>query len=350
VLSLAAIAAIASAIGFLAAATVAACSAAAGRAPLVRLARGIAIGAAVPLLFLVSRGPALPFVVLAAVAAFPQPEPLALALAAGAAILAGLAPAAGVASVGLAVAGGAAALAAHAVGRSVSSHLASGRDPAWPSSLGGAAACSLVVAIDGGHALRWGYGVASADARVDAPDAGLLLGLTLLASLAGALLLGADAAAVTEGPPASALARQLGRRALLLASGLAVISAGLLFRAAGWAEGRPLGGATDLAAVVAAAALLASVVPSLLAERVAGDSVDDEQSGAVISRMVVVAALAATLAAGVEGWMRAGTYLTPLTQRLLSASLVAFAAAETERFRAGLRALALAALVVALLR
>jgi len=91
-------------------------------------------------------------------------------------------------------------------------------------------------------------------------------------------------------------------------------------------------------------------VPPLLAERTSGDAFDDEQAGTVISRLVVVVALAAVLAAAAEGWLRTGTYLTPLTARLLSASLVAFAASETVRFHAAARVLALAGLVLAVLR
>jgi len=350
VLSLGAIAAVASALGFLAASLVAAVGAAEGRARLLGLARGLAIGATVPLLGLLSRPAAAPFVAFAAVAAFPGPQPVALALAAGAALLAGLLPLGGTLSIALALTGAAAALAAHAVGRSLSAHLAGGRDPALPASLSGAAACGLVIALDGGHAWRWDYGVLSGTVRVAAPDAGLLLGFTLLSSLAGALLLGADAAAVSEEPIASPLARMLGRRALLLGSGLALIAAGLVLRAGGWAEGLTLGGAADLAALVAAGALLAGAVPALLADHVSGDTLDDQQSATVISRMVVVVTLAAALAAGAEGWLRSGSYLMPLTERLLSASLIGFAAAETAHFRVPARVLALLALGVALLR
>lgn len=348
-LSLAAIAAIACSIGFLAACVLAAAGAAAADPKRLGLARGIAIAAAAPLLVLVSRPAAVPFVAFAVVAAFPGPQPIALALAAGAAVLAGLVPVGGIPSLALALAGAAAALAAHAVGRSVSAFLASGRDPALPSSVSGAAACGLVVALGGGRALHWDYAAVSGTARLGAPDVGLVLALTLLSSLAGALLLGADSMAVAGPAPASPLARMLGRRALLLGSGLSVIAFGLVFRAGGWADGLPLGGANDLAALVAAAGLLASAVPALLVHRVSGDPLDDEQSATVISRMVVVVTLAAAIAAGAEGWMRLGTYLTPLSERLLSAALVGFAAAETDHVRGTARVLALVAVAVPLL-
>jgi hypothetical protein len=227
---------------------------------------------------------------------------------------------------------------------------------AWPASAAGALAGGLVIGLDGGRALRWGYGVVVAGpVRTEAPDAGLVLGLALLASLAGALLLGADTLAVagspaSPAPPASPLARMLGRRALMLAAGLSLIAAGLVFRAAGSTESFSLDVTRDLGALVVAAGLLSCAVPPLLAERISGDAFDDEQAGNVIGRLVVVVALAAVLAAAAEGWLRTGTYLTPLTARLLSAALVAFAASETVRLQALARILALAGLAVAILR
>jgi hypothetical protein len=347
-----AIAAIASAVGLLAASIVATVGAAAARPRLRTVARGIGMVAALALLPLAGRPSAQPLVAFAVVAALPAPQPLALALAAGAAMMAALAPTGGQGSTAPALCGVAAAMAAHALGRSLSAYLAKGRDVAWLSSAAGASAGGLVIAIDGGRALRWGYRVVSGPARVDAPDAGLVLGLALLVSLAGALLLAADALAVpasaSAAPAASPLARMLGRRALMLAAGLALIAAGLVFRASG--EAFPLGVTRDLGALVAAAGLLSYAVPPLLAERVSGDALDDEQAGAVISRLVVVVALAAVLAAAVEGWLRTGTYLTPLTARLLAAALVAFAASETAQLRIPARALALASLVVGMLR
>ena len=128
----------------------------------------------------------------------------------------------------------------------------------------------------------------------------------------------------------------------MLAAGLSLIAAGLVFRAAGGTESFSLDVTRDLGALVVAAGLLACAVPPLLAERASGDAFDDEQAGTVISRLVVVVALAAALAAATEGWLRTGTYLTPLTARLLSAALVAFAASETVRLRAPARLLALA--------
>jgi hypothetical protein len=244
---------------------------------------------------------------------------------------------------------------AHALGRSLSAYLARGRDAAWPSSVVGATACGLVIALDGGRALRCGYGVVSGSARLEVPDAGLVLGLTLLASLGGALLLGADALAVAATPAgpsaaASPLARVLGRRALLLAAGLSLIAAGLVFRAPGWSMAFPAGTTRDLAALVAAAGLLSCAVPPLLAERGRGDALDDDQAATVLSRLMVVVVLAAVFAAAVEGWLRVGTYLTPRTQRLVAAALIAFAASETARWRVPARALALAGVLVAMLR
>jgi hypothetical protein len=351
------IAAIASAVGFLAASLMAAVSAASGRASLRRIAHGFALVSAAPLLALAMRAPARPYVAFAVVAALPQPQPVTLALAAGAAALAATLTPGRAGSVALVVAGVAAAMAAQALGRSVSAHLASGRDAAWPSSAAGATACGLALALDGGRVLRWSYGVASGPARIEMPDAGLVLGLALLASLAGALLLAADALAVAgvpaappEGPRvASPLGRMLGRRALLLGAGLCLIVAGLVLRTWGAGEGWPPAETADLGGMVAMAGLLACAVPPLLSEKVAGDPLEDDQSATVLGRLVVVATLVAVLAAGIEGWRESGTYLTVPTQRLLAASLVAFAASETTRFRAGAQALALTAVMVAVL-
>jgi hypothetical protein len=349
------IAAIAAAIGLLAAAIVATVGRAAARSSLRPIARGIGIVSVLPLVLLASRPSAQPLVAFAVVAALPSPQPLALALAAGAAVMAGLVPPSGLASIALVLGGVAAAMAAHALGRLLSAYLAKDRDVAWPASAAGAAATGAFVALDGGRALRWGYGVVSGPARIEAPDAGLVLGLALLASLAGTLLLGADALAVpaSAGGPettASPLARMLGRRALLLAAGLSLIGAGLVFRVSGGGDLIPLDAARDLGALMAAAGLLACAVPPLLAERASGDAVDEDQAGNVISRLVVVVALVAVLAAAAEGWLRTGTYLAPLTARLLAAALVAFAASETTHLRAVARLLALAGLLVAILK
>ena len=233
------IVALVSALGLLAAAIVAAVAAARGRSRLRIVARDIGFASAAPLLLLAGRDPVQPFIAFAVVAALAGPEPVALALAAGAAVMAGLGPTTGAGSIALVLAGAAAAVAANALGRSASAHVSSGRDPAWPSSAAAAAACSLVLALDGGRALRFEYGVPAAGARASLPGAGLVLGLTLLASLAGALLLAADALAANEARPASTLARRLGRRALALAAGLALISAGLIARGSGWVPGLP---------------------------------------------------------------------------------------------------------------
>ena len=92
-------------------------------------------------------------------------------------------------------------MAAHALGRSLSAYLAKGHDMAWPASAAGVLAGGLVIGLDGGRALRWGYRVVVAGpVRIEAPDAGLVLGLALLASLAGALLLSADTLAVPGSP------------------------------------------------------------------------------------------------------------------------------------------------------
>ena len=233
------IAAIAAAVGFLAASIVATLGAAAARPSLRRIARGIGIVAALPLLLLASRPSAQPLVAFAVVAALPQPQPLALALAAGAALMAGLTPSIGLGSPALALAGVAAAMAAHALGRSLSAYLARGRDMAWPASAAGALAGGLVIGLDGGRALRWGYGVVAAGRSGRRRPTRVSSSASRCSPAWPAPCCWAPTRSPSRDhrrsppPPASPLARMLGRRALMLAAGLSLIAAGLVFRAAG---------------------------------------------------------------------------------------------------------------------
>jgi hypothetical protein len=204
--------AIASAAGFAVAAFLAAAAGPSGRWRAT--ARGIALASATLLLAVVLRAPAQPFVAFAAVAALAGPQPLALVMAAGAAVIAAFAPTEGPVSLARVLGAAAAAVAAHAVG----------------------------------HSLPGALGTRPAEAAAPA----------------------------------------------------------------------------------------------------AVDAVEEDQA-AVLSRLAVVLALLAALAAGVEGWLRAGTYVSAPAQRLLAASLASFAASETVRGREALRALALAALLLAVL-
>jgi hypothetical protein len=328
-----------SAMGLVAAAIMASVAAAEGRATLRRVAHTIGLASAGLLLVLAGRPAAQPFIAFAVVAALAGPQPVALALAAGAAMLAGLAPLSVPGSVALVLAGVAAAIAAHVLGRSASAHVSAGRDAAWPSSAAGATAFTVVLAMDGGSALRGDSGVV-----------GLVLGLTLIASLAATVLLAGEALAVAQARPASSLARRGGRGGLLLAAGLSLVAAALVILRG--SERSTVVSWTRIAhpaVLVAMAGLLAAAVPPLRVEPVHGDLVEEEQAAIVLSRLVVVLALLATLAAGIEGWLRAGTYASPLARRLLAAGLVGFAASETPRWRGAARALALGALLLVLL-
>jgi hypothetical protein len=272
---------------------------------------------------LLGRGPAQPLIALAVAAALAGPQPVALAVAAGAAVLAGIAPAVGAGSIALGLGGAAAGIAAHTLGRSASAHVAAGRDAAWPATAAAVAAAAVALAL---------------------PEGGIAISLVIVASLAAALLCAAAA-----WRPARPPVRTVGRAALVLAAGLALIAAGVVLRSSAWVAGVPITTSLAPGALVASAGLLAVAVPPLARPGAHGDLMEEEQAGTVLSRLVVVLALLATLSAGAEGWMRAGTYMTPLARRLLAAALVSFAASETPVWRGAARALALLALLLAVL-
>jgi hypothetical protein len=320
------LAAIACAVGLLAAAFFAAVAAANEASRLRGVARGIGFAAAAPLLALLGRGPAQPFIAFVVAAALAGPQPVALALAAGAAVLAAIAPTTGIGSIALLLGGAAGGIAAHTLGRSAAAHIAAGRDAARPALAVAVAACALVL---------W------------RPEGGVLVHLVFVASLAAALLLGASA--WSGDAQRSPRPRRFARGALFVAAGMAVIAAGAALRASASVTGVPTTTSPAPGALVAMAGLLAVAAVPLARAGAHGDPLEEEQAGTVLSRLVVVLALLATLAAGGEGWMRAGTYMTPLARRFLAAALVAFAASETPVWRGAARALALFALLLALL-
>jgi hypothetical protein len=221
---------------------------------------------------------------------------------------------------------------------------ASESGPARAAALAGALLTAAVLFADDGRALRWSYGMGSAATRVELPGAGLLLGVTLLVTLAGTLLLGVAVLGSGAPPPVVLL---LGRRALVLASGLGALSAGVL----GWQISQLRSavepGAFDAWTIGGATAFLAAALYFTLAAP-ASDATGLAGRAKLLTSLAGLVALSAVLAAGVEAWFGSGAYLTPGVAATASAALMGFSARETTRLETLRRSLLLAALVLAL--
>lgn len=316
------------AVFFIAAAFVGALALPARRASLgaaTRLLAGLGAAALLPGLTEASARPLTAFAVAVAV----RPRPLPCVLASAAAIVLSLHPAGG--DVSAIVAAVAAAVAAIALDSSATSRAASGADPRWAAVIGGAALCLAAAAPGGGRVLAWGYALGSGPSRIDLPGAGLLLGLALLASLAGTLLLAAHLLAGSH-PPPGGRAVVLGRRLLLLGAGVGALVVGyVVARGLSYGEAALSAGAVPVAALAAATGLLALALVVVLGEPV-GDDVERQESQADhATRLAVVLAVVAAAVAGFEGWLRQGTYATPTVAALASAALLGLAALQPTR-------------------
>ncbi len=206
----------------------------------------------------------------------------------------------------------------------------------------GAAAVLVLLGANGGGLLRWGYALRGGDMR----EAGLVLGLALLAALAGTLMLAAALAAGGPVPPPRA--RLLGRRALLLAWALLVCGTGLVVvHAAEAALSAPREPAALAVVVIALGlGLWGCLAESAPADAAAAEGV--EAAARRYGRLAAVLAVLAALAAGIAGWMGAGTSLTDGARALAAAALFGLGALPPTRLRQTRRALVLAALVAAL--
>lgn len=245
-------------------------------------------------------------------------------------------------------AGAVAALAAFACSRLA--RFLESRDAGAEALVAAGALLPLLVLLDRRRVLRWSYGLELASGRLELPGVGRLLGLVLLSTLGGALLL---AAARLAGPgPGSRWLdpRVLGRRLLILAVGLGALAAGVLL-----VESLRLGGGAlraagaPLVGIVLGAVWLAGASALLLeAPLHAGHSTLAHRAR---SATAVAAALAVLAAAAVfaESWLGAGSYATAPAAAAVSVALVGLAALPPTRLqslRTGLLAVMLLSLLL----
>jgi hypothetical protein len=248
-------------------------------------------------------------------------------------------------SAALALAGLAAALAAGSLSEEARARLSGGADAAAMAAAGGAALCLSVATLDGGRVLRWGLGLGSGPARLELPGAGLLLGLTLLASWAGTVSLSAHLLA-----PSATGARTLGQRLLILAGGLASLGIGFtLFAGLSRGPEALAESATGVVGCSLAAGLLVLGLKALLAPPGAVDPTPRETGAGLGERLAALLALLAAAAAGGEGWLRPGTYATPFVSAAVAAGILGLSALEPSRLVLTRRAAFLAGLVFLLL-
>jgi hypothetical protein len=222
--------------------------------------------------------------------------------------------------------------------------VASGDDPARAGAAAGALLTFAILLADSGHALSWRYGVLAGGGRVELPGVGLLLGLTLLVTLAGTLVV-----AMPLFTPATPRAPQLlGRRVLLLSAGLGALASGLmvfeLLRL-----GRPAPrGVYEASLVGGATGLLGVALSLMLSDRNLGGGEGREAEARRLTILASLVAATAVVACGVDAWNAAGAYLTPRTGAALSAALLGLAAREGTLVPNLRRGLFFVALVLAL--
>ncbi len=298
--------------------------------------QGLAALGALALLPAAGDSGAWPFILLAAGAAS-LATPLPLVLAAGGAVLVALRPEAP-APIAAAVAGLAVAAAADGVVAWFRARRSEGADAPLAA---GALLVLVLVRIDDGSVLSWTLGVASDTGRVVLTGAGVALGAALVATLGGVLLLGAVRLA-----PESRAARPVGVAALW--AGLAAAALGTLLALVGAAL-LPGGiEAQGLAVLVVGVGTLAACLLEMAGP--ATDAAAEASRAILTTRVAVALAVLAALAAGIEGWVREGTYATTLTAAAAAAALLGVAALEPETRLAGARRLVLlAALLYVLL-
>jgi len=182
------------------------------------------------------------------------------------------------------------------------------RHEAAPAIATGLMLCAALVALGGGAVLEWSFWT-DRDATVLAvPAAGLALGLALVSSLGGALLVAAPVLA--SGPAAPALLVTLGRRGLLLGATLAVLGSVVLVLQVGLRLGTAHEAALLLLFGGAVAASVASAEP------------------AAIPRAATAGSLLLLAVAGVASWLQAGGYDTQAVASLACVSLLAMAVSE----------------------
>jgi hypothetical protein len=331
------VAAATSAAGFLAAAVAAALG------PPLRVAARVlaALSALVLLLPGIEVRPSVALALGAAALASPLP----CVLAAAGSVLVLVFPEATAGSVASVVLGFAAALGAGAASSTLEARLVEGK-PAWPiAGLAGAGLVTLLLRLDGGAVLRWGFALGSGPARIELRGAGLLLGLALLASLGGTLLVIAHRLA-----PAVEGACELGLRLLLPGASLALLAVPHVILE-GFRQGREML-ATEADVLVGLVVLGGALAVALATSLRMGPGVASPSAEGWAERETAIAASLVWLAAALTGWecwRSEGAYLCARAATAVSIGLVGLAATAPTALVGTGRALLLAALVLAVL-
>jgi hypothetical protein len=189
---------------------------------------------------------------------------------------------------------------------------------------------AFLLGADGGAVLHWAFSVSTAGGRVSLPGVGVVLGVALVASLGGVLLLVAQ---LLAGP-----GTDVQRPARLL------LWAGASFGAVGGAFAalqlvRLVPGALPAAVVPVAGLPLAAGLVALSLRRPRSGT-DEAPEGRVLGLalpVVVLATVVATIAAGVAGMQRDGTYATATVAALAATALFGLASLEPSRIATGCR-------------
>jgi hypothetical protein len=209
-------------------------------------------------------------------------------------------------------------------------------DPDGPVLVAGLALFVVLILVDRGAVLGWSLGVATGAGRAPLVGAGVLLGCALISALGGCLLLVArKLAGGGEG------VRPAGRAALGAAAFLA--GAGALLALVRMAS---LPGAVDGTSRLALAGVAGAVLGGCLLATRTGAAQSTLLLGVALPWAVVLAA-ALSIALGVAGVWRDGTYATRLSASAAAAALVGLSALETTRVP-GLRRLAFLLAIFAL--
>jgi hypothetical protein len=199
----------------------------------------------------------------------------------------------------------------------------------------GAALLFVLTMVDRAAVLGWSYGAATGGGRVTLVGTGVLLGVALIAALGGCLMLVARKLAGGQEAVRPVGRAALGAAALLAGAG-AVLAVVRVASLPGTVDGASR---LELAGVAGAAAILGG---SLLATRRGAAPL----LGALLPWAVVLA-IALSIALGVAGVWRDGTYATWLCASVSAAALAGLSALETTR-APGLRRLAFLLALLAL--
>jgi hypothetical protein len=305
----------------------------AGASPL--LVRGLALAATLTLLG--SSAAAWPAITLGLVGGL-EAAPLALLAAGASSLLPAFGGAGSALPISAAFAGIVAGVSAAALGATALKRLAGGQDPAWLAVAAGLLAAGVPLAVSRGGVLKWRWPLASPGAA-DPGGVGMLMGLFVLAALAGTLLLGAHALGGTAG--SEDRARSLGRKLLVLATGFGVLAFGFgVVKTLDAGEPALAASARGLAWTALAVAALGL---ALLFELVGPPAATGVERGAWLSRLAAALAPLVLVITGAEAWWRQASYERPSTLAVASAALLSLAAREDTALALVRRAVALVA-------